>query len=198
MLGKLLNFLPPLLDSTIMKGEVPKDIMETLKKKFPEIPPEQVVKIVDTFLELLKKHWEQPVFSLQQQKIQHSVAEMIQKHFKLLNLKLDSDVENVAFHLCNKNDPEEKGKLSQHPVSPKDMKLAEENIIGIDVIYERISSSQWERTTRIFVRSVGKNMEYSQSVKLEWDSLPSEVRNAVLKTREQKQRFILYNPKERE
>lgn len=197
VLKEILGFLPSLLDTTSVKEEVSKEVMENLKKQFPEIsPPEKLEEIVNTFLELLREEsycsTPSPQES-QEKKIRGFVTKIIREHFKFS----EPVAENVVFHLLYKEDHGNQEQLAKHPVSPNQIELVKEGLLGIDVLYERLSVSKWQYTTRIFVVSADKTMKYESTGESPLDSLPDNIRKAFFDKGEEKQRFVLYIPKEK-
>jgi hypothetical protein len=193
ILKDIFGFLPSLLDVTSLKEEVSKEVMENLSKKFPEIPLNKLEEIVNTFLELLREESYRLVPSSQksqEQKIQGSVTKAICKHFQLP----EEVAKNVVFHLLYQDNRE---KLAEQQVPFNEIELVKNSLLGIDVLYKRLSVSQWEYTTRIFIKSADETSKYENTDKLSPDSLPNNVRKAFFDKGEEKQRFVLYPSKEK-
>jgi len=196
ILKLIMEAIPSILESTSIKEEIPLEVRNTLIKKYPEIPSDKLTEIVESFLELLREESHRIASSpqeSQEKKIQGFVANIISKHFNLS----ESIAMNLSFYLLNKGDMEKQKELSKCRFSSDEIERVNKSLLGIDVVYERLSGSKWEYTTRIFMTSADKTLKYENSGELSPDSLPKNIRSAFMNEGKEKQTFILYKPQEK-
>ncbi len=171
-----------------------KEMIGTLQIEFPDITEGKIERLIQRFLEVLKESRKQSenydLDKKQQADIQNYVASVIEKIFELSY----PIAEGIAFNLLDDHDtflPDAENRRAV--ISPTELNRIRDNIIGIDVIYKHIPAiSQWERITRVFVRTADMNQEHSQTVRLLWDSVPYDVKQVFLEKKAQEQRFVLF------
>jgi hypothetical protein len=129
-----------------------------------------------------------PVIEKQETEIMEFISHVIHEKFDFSK----SLAEQLAIELLyDENDPDKPKQQSKVSVSSSELKSVKDKIIGIDVIYEKEQSSQFQRNTRIFIKLDEYDLrEHSQVVKLTWDSLLPDIKEALLE--KDKQRFIIF------
>lgn len=163
-----------------------------LISKFPDIPGEKINQIIRSFFEIYynenDKVKSDDVEIKQQKSICNFIANVIEQNLGF-NDKLAFAIACRLIFATNYNNLD----VNTVTVTPIELQKVTDNIIGIEVIYKRtLSSRDWERITNIYMKSIDNTKEYSQTIRLTWDLLPLDVKDAFLDLKQNEQRFILY------
>ncbi|MBN2603378.1 MAG: hypothetical protein JXA91_04520 [Candidatus Thermoplasmatota archaeon] len=168
--------------------------LDILKDKFPEIQGDTINKIIrsffDNYFDAGKQVNEDDIDFKQQKSICNFIANVLEKNLGFNN---EQSYAIACELIITDNSFKSILNINKIKISPFDLKKATDNILGIEVIYKKtLSSHDWERITNIFMKSTDNTNEYSHTIRLTWDLLPFDVKDAFLELNQNEQRFILY------